>query len=101
MQSVPCIRPVSDLENNFSSVYEEARTTGEPIFLTEHDHPALVLMSAASYQQEQYDLMVWAKLRESEIEEELHPQEVMTCEEVHDRIRENIRKMAAEEGLEL
>jgi prevent-host-death family protein len=101
MQSVPCIRPVSDLEHNFSSVYEEVRTSNEPIFLTEHDRPALVLMSAASYEQEQYDLMVWAKLRQSEIEEELHPEEVLTAEEVFDKIRENIRKTAAEEGIEL
>ena len=35
---MPCIRPVSDLRNNFADISKEIHETNEPIFLTKNGY---------------------------------------------------------------
>ena len=73
---LPLIRPISDLRTDLNGIFEEARETQQPIFMTKNGKASLVLMDCDAYErQRQHDRYV-LKLREAEIEARYHPETV-------------------------
>jgi prevent-host-death family protein len=68
MPSIPQIRPVSDLRNNFSEISRQVHDTNEPVYLTRNGRGDMVVMSMEAYEQNRYESEVYLKLREAEIE---------------------------------
>lgn len=50
---MPRTMPVSDLQRNFKSVVDACEKSKEPIYLTRNGYPALVVMDATAYDEEQ------------------------------------------------
>jgi prevent-host-death family protein len=50
MPSIPQIRPVSDLRNNFSEISRQALETNEPVYLTRNGRGDMVVMSMEAYE---------------------------------------------------
>ncbi len=46
------VRPISDMQRNSAALTEEAMRTKEPIYLTRHGKPAVVLIDAEEYDRE-------------------------------------------------
>ena len=65
---MPNIRPVSDLRNHFAEITREVQLSNEPVFLTKNGVGSIVVMSMESYEKNQYDSMVYDKLREAELQ---------------------------------
>lgn len=61
-KEIPCIKPVTELRNNFNEVADLCRDEHEPVFLTRNGHPDLVLMSQALYESRMTRLEVYEKL---------------------------------------
>jgi prevent-host-death family protein len=75
MPSIPRIRPVSDLRNNFSEISRQVHETNEPVYLTKNGREDMVVMSIEAYEQDCADRAadeqdVYLKLKEAEIEAE-------------------------------
>jgi prevent-host-death family protein len=68
MPSIPKIRPVSDLRNNFSEISRQVHDTNEPVYLTKNGRGDMVVMSMDAYEQDRYESEVYLKLKEAEIE---------------------------------
>lgn len=65
---MPCIRPVSDLRNNFADISKEVHETNEPIFLTKNGYGDMVVMSLDSFEKLKFENGIYFKLNEAEIE---------------------------------
>ncbi len=65
---MPNIRPISDLRNNSSEISEYCRKTREPIFITKNGIGDMVVMSIETYERQQAQLELYAKLAEAEVE---------------------------------
>jgi prevent-host-death family protein len=75
MPSVPQIRPISDLRNNFSEISRQVHETNEPVYLTKNGRGDMVVMSMEAYEQDRAnrgfdETEVYLKLKEAEIEAE-------------------------------
>ena len=70
MPSVPQIRPVSDLRNNFSDISRFVHETAEPVYLTKNGHGDMVVMSMEAYEQDAFRSEIYHKLKEAEIQAE-------------------------------
>jgi prevent-host-death family protein len=70
MPSIPQIRPVSDLRNNFSEISRQVHENNEPVYLTRNGRGDMVVMSMEAYEQDRYESEVYLKLKESELEAE-------------------------------
>jgi prevent-host-death family protein len=70
MPSIPNIRPVSDLRNNFSEISRQVHATNEPVYLTKNGRGDMVVMSMDAYEQDQFETEIYLKLKEAEIEAE-------------------------------
>ncbi|GHT73679.1 antitoxin [Spirochaetia bacterium] len=70
MPSIPQIRPISDLRNNFSEISRQVHETNEPVYLTKDGRGDIVVMSMEAYEQDRYESEVYLKLKEAEIEAE-------------------------------
>jgi len=68
MPSVPNIRPVSDLRNNFAEISQAVHETNEPVYLTKNGRSTMVVMSVEAYENDLFEAEIYRKLRESEIE---------------------------------
>ena len=65
---MPQIRPVSDLRNHFAEISKIVHETSEPVLLTKNGYGDMVVMSYNDYEQLMYDVSVYKKLKEAEIE---------------------------------
>lgn len=50
-ESMPHIRPVSDLRNNFADISKIVHETAEPVFLTKNGYGDMVVMSIEAYEE--------------------------------------------------
>jgi prevent-host-death family protein len=66
--TMPTIRPISDLRNNFQQISEVCHKDGEPVFITKNGQGDLVVMSLALYEKQQALLELYQKLAEAEQE---------------------------------
>jgi prevent-host-death family protein len=88
---MPNIRPVSDLRNHFAEITKEVQLSGEPVFLTKNGVGSIVVMSMECYEKNQYDSMVYDKLREAELQA-TETNERLTHDEVMDKARRLLKK---------
>ena len=65
---MPNIRPISDLRNNSNEISEFCRGTREPVFITRNGVGDMVVMSMETYERQQAQLELYAKLAEAESE---------------------------------
>ncbi|HHX60703.1 MAG TPA: type II toxin-antitoxin system Phd/YefM family antitoxin [Epulopiscium sp.] len=65
---MPNIRPISDLRNNSNAISEFCKTSREPIFITKNGIGDMVVMSIETYEKQQAQLELYAKLAEAEAE---------------------------------
>jgi prevent-host-death family protein len=70
MPSIPQIRPVSDLRNNFSDISRFVHETAEPVYLTKNGHSDMVVMSMEAYEQDAFRSEIYHKLKEAEVQAE-------------------------------
>jgi len=63
--TMPIIRPISDLRNNFSSISESVHTDDEPIFLTKNGIGDMVVMSLEHYEKQLARIELYQKLNEA------------------------------------
>ena len=66
--TMPIIKPISDLRNNFNYISEVCHTEGEPVFITKNGHEDLVVMSHALYEKQQAIIELYQKLAVAEKE---------------------------------
>jgi prevent-host-death family protein len=66
--TLPIIKPISDLRNNFNYISEICHTEGEPVFITKNGHEDLVVMSHALYEKQQAVIELYQKLAVAEKE---------------------------------
>ena len=66
--TLPIIKPISDLRNNFNYISEVCHTEGEPVFITKNGHEDLVVMSHALYEKQQAVIELYQKLAVAEKE---------------------------------
>lgn len=65
---MPNIRPISDLRNKSNEISEFCRGTREPVFITKNGIGDMVVMSIETYERQQAQLELYAKLAEAEAE---------------------------------
>ena len=65
---MPSIRPISDLRNNSNEISEFCRGTREPVFITKNGIGDMVVMSVETYERQQAQLELYAKLAQAEVE---------------------------------
>ncbi len=65
-ESIPNIKPITELRNNFNEVADICRDEHQPVFLTRNGHPDLVIMSQAAYERRMAKLEVYEKLWEAQ-----------------------------------
>lgn len=65
---MPNIRPISDLRNNSNDISEFCRNTREPVFITKNGVGDMVVMNIETYERQQAQLELYAKLAEAEVE---------------------------------
>lgn len=65
------IRPVSDLQNDFTDISKTVHETAKPVFLTKNGYGDMVVLSMEAYESLQFDSEVYFKLREAEREAEM------------------------------
>ena len=84
---MPCIRPVSDLRNNFADISKEVHETNEPIFLTKNGYGDMVVMSLDSFEKLKFENDIYFKLKEAEMESASTSKRYS-----HDEVFNNLRK---------
>ncbi len=65
---MPSIRPISDLRNSSNEISEFCKATREPVFITRNGVGDMVVMSMETYERQQAQLELYAKLAEAEAE---------------------------------
>jgi len=65
---MPNIRPISDLRNSSNEISEFCRSTREPVFITKNGVGDMVVLSLETYERQQAQLELYAKLAEAEAE---------------------------------
>jgi len=65
---MPAIRPISDLRNNSNEISDFCRTSREPVFITKNGVGDMVVLSIETYERQQAQLELYAKLAEAEAE---------------------------------
>jgi prevent-host-death family protein len=70
LATVPQIRPVSDLRNNFSDISRIVHKNAGPVFLTKNGRGDMVVMSIEAYEEAAFQSEVYHKLKEAEIQAE-------------------------------
>jgi prevent-host-death family protein len=66
--SMPIIRPISDLRNNFTQISETVHADDEPVFLTKNGKGDMVVMSLEYYEQQLARIELYQKLQEARME---------------------------------
>lgn len=85
---MPNIRPISDLRNRTDEISRLCHSTSEPVFITKNGREDLVVMSQASYEQQQARLELYAKLDEAE--RESSGRGAVTHEELMRRLKDKL-----------
>lgn len=67
-KSMPQIRPVSDLRNNFADISKIVHETAEPVFLTKNGYGDMVVMSIEAYEEKKFESEIYFKLKDAEFE---------------------------------
>lgn len=49
---MPVVKPISDLQRNFSSIADSCHQTKEPVYLTKNGSASLVVMDAEAYDEQ-------------------------------------------------
>jgi prevent-host-death family protein len=62
------IRPISDLRNKSNEIREYCISTREPVFITKNGVGDMVVMSMETYERQQVQLELYARLTEAEAE---------------------------------
>jgi len=70
MPSIPKIRPVSDLRNNFKAISMAVHESNEPVYLTKNGRGDMVVMSMDAYEQNLFESEIYLKLKEAEYQAE-------------------------------
>ena len=65
---MPSIRPISDLRNRSNEISEFCKGTREPVFITRNGVGDMVVMSMDTYERQQAQLELYAKLAQAEAE---------------------------------
>jgi len=65
---MPNIRPISDLRNNANEISDFCRNSREPVFITKNGTGDMVIMSMETYEHQQAQMELYAKLAEVETE---------------------------------
>ena len=65
---MPAIRPISDLRNNSNEISEFCRSSREPVFITKNGIGDMVVMSLETYERQQAQFELYAKLAMAEAE---------------------------------
>ena len=65
---MPNIRPISDLRNKANEISEFCKATREPVFITKNGVGDMVVVSVETYERQQAQLELYAKLAEAEAE---------------------------------
>ncbi len=63
---MPNIRPISDLRNNANEISEFCHKEREPVFITKNGIGDMVVMSIDTYERQQAQIELYAKLSETE-----------------------------------
>lgn len=94
---MPTIKPISELQRNYSEIVREAMETKEPIYLTRNGASAIVVIDAETYDRQQRTL------------KQLHQDYVRTCIELGqmqndggrsvswDHVKQQLREMWGED----
>ncbi len=84
-----CIRPISDLRNNFTEISKTLKETEEPIFLTKNGTGEMVVMSMEMFEKMHFESEVYLKLKETEREASIKEKN-FTAREVLDAVKKAI-----------
>lgn len=87
--SMPQIRPISDLRNNFTDISRIVHETEEPVFLTKNGYGDMVVMSMESYERKLFESEIYFKLKEAELEAKTTDKRY-THKEVLDDLKANL-----------
>jgi prevent-host-death family protein len=68
MNTIPKIRPISDLRNHFTEIASMVCETAEPVYLTKNGRSEMVVMSIAAYEKILIDHEIFIKLKDAEFE---------------------------------
>lgn len=63
---MPNIRPISDLRNKANEISELCRESREPVYITKNGAGDMVVMSIETYERQQAQIKLYAKLAEAE-----------------------------------
>lgn len=63
---MPNIRPMSDLRNSSNEISEFCRSSREPVFITRNGVGDMVVLSIETYERQQAQIELYAKLAEAE-----------------------------------
>ena len=85
------IRPSAALRNDYAGISELAKSTSEPIFITNNGEGELVLMSIEAYEKKEQLLKLRMRLIQAE-EERLSGAPTMSLEEARKMLRERIHE---------
>jgi prevent-host-death family protein len=66
MTTIPKIRPISDLRNNFTDISRTVHETNKPVYLTKNGRGDMVVMSLEAYEQNLFESEIYLKLKEAE-----------------------------------
>lgn len=87
---MPYIRPISDLRNNFTDISRIVHETQEPVFLTKNGYGDMVVMSIETYEKKMFEVEVYLKLKEAELEAQS-----ISKRYSHEEVFEGLRGMIA------
>lgn len=65
---MPNIKPISDLRNKANEISEFCHMQKEPVFITKNGVGDMVIMSIETYEKQQSQMELYAKLAEAEAE---------------------------------
>ena len=88
---MPCIRPISDLRNNFAAISKEIHENNEPVFLTKNGYGDMVVMSLDAFERISFENKIYFKLEEAELEAKVTNKRY-NHNEVFDGLRKSIEK---------
>lgn len=86
MNTLPCVRPVSELRTNLPEIESIAAETGEPIILTKNGTAKLVVMDNEAFNEHLQHERAVRKLREAEIEAAYTHEKPTTLADVKERM---------------
>ena len=87
---MPVIRPITDLEKDFSGITKVVHENDEPVFLTNNGYGDMVVMSMESWEEMNFENEIYQKLLEAQNEARTNPKRLS-----HDEVFIPLRKKIA------